>query len=484
MLKITLSNILKIGMEIATARDYNTLLDLFLNKIMEITNSDAGTMYLYQDHQLTYTITKNNTLNIFPDFSLTKDKSVTLPMKEDNICAYSALMKSIVNVSDIYQNTKFDFSYIYRQDSFLEYHTKSMLVVPIQNIDNEVIGVLQLINAQNKNQEIIPFSSECEYIVFSLASQMAVALSNLNHLQETKELLNSIVSVMTTAIDESTPYNANHTRNVTKYASEFIDFLNIQFSKGNFNEYFDENRKAQLILAAQLHDIGKIVIPLKVMNKSTRLGSSLESIQCRLKLLEAYLKIDHLIGRIDQDQYENEISFLKKSLEQILAINTTPILGHDQIDIVHSLSSKQYIHQDGSVIPYIEEEEKECLLIPKGTLTNGERKIMERHVLMTTKLLDEIHFSNSYANVPIWASRHHEYLDGSGYPNQLSAPDIPTDVRILVIIDIFESLTSNDRPYKDPIPFHKAFEILEDMVHEGKIDATLTKQLKLFYLSK
>ncbi|MDF2822044.1 MAG: metal dependent phosphohydrolase [Clostridiales bacterium] len=286
---------------------------------------------------------------------------------------------------------------------------------------------------------------------------------------------------MATAIDEKTPYNANHTRNVSKNIDEFLTFLNKQYNNGEFEEYFDDNRKEQLILAAQLHDIGKIVIPLKIMNKSTRLGSKYEVIASRFELLRAYIKIDFLEGNLSKKQYEESIQYLDHSIKEIIEINTISILEDSHIHVVESLSTKSYRKKDGTCIKYLEEEEKDCLLIQKGTLTISERKIMENHVVVTSKLLEEIHFNKSYVNVPTWARSHHEYLDGSGYPDKLEAKDLPTDVRILVIMDIFESLTSKDRPYKDPIPVQEAFDILNEMVVDGKLDGKLIKQLNLLY---
>jgi HD-GYP domain-containing protein (c-di-GMP phosphodiesterase class II) len=476
-----LSKILEIGISLAAQKDYNKLLELFFSEVMKITNSDAGTLYLYEDNSLKYKLTRNNSLKIINGNNGELVKHTPLDMDSNNVCVYSALNKKIVNIPDVYSNSLFDFTDTRKMDLVNGYHTKSMLVIPLELHEGGIMGVLQLINSTNTNGEFIPFSADTEYIAFSIASQATVSISNIKYLQETKELLYSIVSVMATAIDEKTPYNANHTRNVSKNIDEFLTFLNKQYNNGEFEEYFDDNRKEQLILAAQLHDIGKIVIPLKIMNKSTRLGSKYEVIASRFELLRAYIKIDFLEGNLSKKQYEESIQYLDHSIKEIIEINTISILEDSHIHVVESLSTKSYRKKDGTCIKYLEEEEKDCLLIQKGTLTISERKIMENHVVVTSKLLEEIHFNKSYVNVPTWARSHHEYLDGSGYPDKLEAKDLPTDVRILVIMDIFESLTSKDRPYKDPIPVQEAFDILNEMVVDGKLDGKLIKQLNLLY---
>ena len=73
---------------------------------------------------------------------------------------------------------------------------------------------------------------------------------------------------------------------------------------------------------------------------------------------------------------------------------------------------------------YITERERECLSVRKGTLTDDDRKIMESHVTMTAKILSKVHFNKSYSNVPRWASEHHEFLNGTGYPNHIQGEEL------------------------------------------------------------
>ena len=95
---------------------------------------------------------------------------------------------------------------------------------------------------------------------------------------------------------------------------------------------------------------------------------------------------------------------------------------------------------------------------------------MENHASITANLLSNFKFNKQYENVPKWAGSHHELLDGSGYPQGLMAKDIPIEVRMLTITDIYDALTCKDRPYKKPMPVDKAFSILYSMADEGKLD--------------
>lgn len=115
------------------------------------------------------------------------------------------------------------------------------------------------------------------------------------------------------------------------------------------------------------------------------------------------------------------------------------------------------------------------LRIRKGTLSNDEREAMQQHVVMTDRLLSQIHFSAGLSHVRQWAAAHHELLNGKGYPRQLTAGEIPPEVRILTILDIFDALVADDRPYKPGMPVQKALGILKTMAeHEGALDPALT----------
>ena len=100
--------------------------------------------------------------------------------------------------------------------------------------------------------------------------------------------------------------------------------------------------------------------------------------------------------------------------------------------------------------------------------------MMQSHAVMTDRLLSQIRFSPELSHVRKWAASHHEFLNGSGYPNHLSGEDIPAEVRILTILDIFDALTADDRPYKPGMSAERALSILQSMAEqEGKLDPAL-----------
>ena len=143
------------------------------------------------------------------------------------------------------------------------------------------------------------------------------------------------------------------------------------------------------------------------------------------------------------------------------------------------IAENVYQFENGTRLSYLTEKEKDCLSIRRGTLTEQEREIMESHVVMTHKILNKVHFSKNYSKVNLFASTHHEFLNGMGYPNHLKAEDLEIESRILAVVDIYDALTSTDRPYKKPMPKEKAYAILHEMaVKEGKLEDRLVTWLE------
>ncbi len=469
--------LLEMGILLTIEKNHNCLFELIMENAMNITNCDGGTLYLYEDGELHFKIMRTISLNIFQGGNGETIDMPPVPLREENVCAYSAIHEEIINIADVYHSEKFDFSGPQKYDALTGYHTQSMMVIPLKNRDGELIGVLQLINAM-EDGKIVPFDPDYEKAVMSLASQASISISNLRYLKEIKDMMYSYVGTMATIIDERTPYNGSHTKNVTEYTSGFVDYLNQEHAAGRFREYFDENRKEQLVMAASLHDIGKMSIPLSIMNKSTKLVRRLDDIVMKYRLLKSYYKIDFYEERISKEEYEEACRYLTEAEELVRKVNELPDLPEELEPRIRELAEKKYRSADGEEIPYLNEEEAECLLIKRGTLTPAERKVMESHVVITSHILSMVNFSTHYSNVPRWAGAHHEFLDGSGYPNHLTAEQMPTEIRILSLVDIFEALIAVDRPYKKPMSLDKAFGILTSMAQEGKLDQELVEKFQ------
>lgn len=472
-------DILKVGIQLTVEKDDNKLLNTIVDKGMQITNCDASTLYLYEDGVLKFRIMRTLSQNVCRGVDGEPITDIPpVPFKEENVCAYTAIHRKVVNIEDVYHSEEFDFSGPKRYDAMTGFRTQSMLVIPVENNTGDLIGVLQMMNAQDAEGNVIPFDPQYEIVIRSLGSLAAIELTNIQYVQEIKEQLHSFVEAMATAIDERTPYNGSHTRKVAEYATVLAKRINEKHAKGEIEEYFDEDRLERLQLAALLHDIGKMIVPRSVMNRATRMDKDMATLEDRFALLQCYYEIDFLKGKITEEEYKEKEALLKDIVEFVHRIDNVGFLQQEDFDRVQEIATMCYEKEDGETIPYLTERECVCLSVRKGTLTDEDRKIMEGHVSMTAKILSKVHFNKNYTDVPRWAAEHHEYLDGSGYPNHISGEQLDLETRILAIADIYDALTATDRPYKPPMPKAKACAILHSMASEGKLEERLVGWLE------
>ena len=487
-----------IGLALSIEKDLNKLLEMIVDEARKLSHADAGTLYIVDNanKNLRFEILQNDTMQTrmggtsgvaidLPDVPLYIDGQPN----HSNVSSYVALTGKTVNIPDVYEAEGFDFTGPRNYDASTGYRSKSMLVVALQNHENDIIGVLQLLNAQIPQTEVvIPFSEEYVDLVASLASQAAVALTNTQLIQDLQNLLYAFIKSIATAIDEKSPYTGGHINRVVDLTMMIAEKIN-QTTEGRFkNVYFSQDELEELRLAAWMHDVGKITTPEYVVDKS----SKLETIFDRINLIETrfgliaktietkYLqrKIDILKNNpVDLEQVEKLdtalLAELEANAEDLRFIRSCNLPGEfmddQKIERVQAIAQKTY-PLDGAMHPYLTDDEVTNLTIRKGSLTNEERKIIENHALMTLRILNQLPFPRKLTRVPEFASGHHEKLDGSGYPQNLGAKDLSLQARIMAVADIFEALTAKDRPYKEPMKLSQAIKIMGLMKKDQHID--------------
>ena len=460
---------------------YEKLLDILVAKMMEITNSDAGTLYIIENNKLNFRIVKNISLDIHQ----TIDDTENLPpisldeTNIENVSAYAAINNEIIIIDDVYKDESFNFVGPKNYDRITGYRTCSMLVMPLVSYNDdkpEVLGVIQLLNATDpKTGEVVSYNGVYDLSIITALSNIAAnTLANMLHTQEVHLLFNSLVAVMTQAIDERSAYNKHHTQNVAVYCKAFAEYLSSRFPPDH-PYYFTDRRIEALTVAANLHDIGKIIVPLEIMDKSDRLGRKIEDIRHRFVLKGYQLEIEMLRGNISKDKYKKEEIALKEALEFVEKANKISVLDSESYDKVQKLKEIVYQDDQGETVPIFTSDDIESLSIRSGTFTRRERTIMQEHVEITKRLLYSITFWKYYKDVPEWVINHHELLDGSGYPRGLSLDNIPFESCLLTIVDIFDALVAVDRPYKDGVPIEDALNILKDMAKQGKLHSELVE---------
>jgi len=491
-----IEHLTKIGVALSAERDLARLLELIIDEARNLTNADGGTLYVLSDdgHFLEFAIVQNKTLGIRMGCAGGKINwpPVRLADVQDNpnlanVSAYAALTGKVVNIPDVYNAVGFNFEGTREFDARNGYRSKSMLVVPMKNHEQEIIGVLQLLNAMGEEtEEVIEFSWEDQMITESFASQAAVALSKNRLIQDLESLLEAFVKTIALAIDEKSPYTGGHIRRVADITMAIADKINNSDGGPFARVQFSNDQMKELRFAAWLHDLGKITTPEYVVNKATKL----ETIFDRLDLVktrgEIILKDHELASLRTAPEEARKVDFqtnseedfanqLREDMRFLADVNSGAVaLGREEIARLQEIGSRKLVH-DGNMESLLTEDELHNLCVQHGTLTEKERDIINNHAMVTHKLLSQLPFPRNLKRVADYAALHHEKLNGSGYPWGLKEDEIPLQARILALADIFEALTAEDRPYKRANTLSEAVGILSGMVKAGHIDADLFK---------
>jgi len=482
----------EIGIALSTERNSNKLFEMILKQARNISNADGRTLYSKNEEgNLQFEILRNDTMNTimggtsgvdipYDPVQLWIDDSTP---NQTNVSAYVALTGKTVNIGDAYEEEGFDFTGTKAFDKNTGYRSKSFLTVPLKNHENDIIGVVQLINARDKNDNVIPFNDDMQEQVESLASQGAVALTNKKLVEELKTLFESFIQLIATAIDKKSEYTGGHCTRVPVITMMLADAV-AETTEGKYKDFsMTEDERYELYIAAWLHDCGKVATPPHVVDKGTKLETifdRIELIRTRMALLKkdaeiAFLK-RQLNGEPSQD-YDEEYNSSIKELEENMAFLEKSNVGgefmkpEDQ-EKVKSIGQKKVL-MFGNNENFLTDNEIENLSIKKGTLLPEEREIINDHIVITIEMLEQLPYPKQLKNVPEFAGGHHEKMDGTGYPKGLKEDQMSPQAKIMAIADIYEALTAPDRPYKDGKKISDAMRIMGFMKNDYHIDEDL-----------
>jgi HD-GYP domain-containing protein (c-di-GMP phosphodiesterase class II) len=498
----------KIGVALSAERDINKLLQMILAKSREITAADAGSLYLVErgkertataDDHLRFKLAQNDSLT---DLSF---EERTMPLNEESIAGYVALTGQAVNVADAYDlppGSTFQISRAFDQRS--GYRTKSVLVVPMKDHQDEVVGVVQLINKKRDatavlrpvslvDEAVIPFTAVDLELVTSLASQAAVAFENTLLIQDIRNLFESFVKASVTAIESRDPTTSGHSERVavlTVGIAEKVDAVDA----GAFRDVrFTRDQIQEIRYASLLHDFGKVGVREKVLIKGKKLfvGEML-LIRQRIAYVKRSLEAEYLRAKLDQiksgnappellAQMDRDYEARRDEIDQvqrmIIQANEPTVLEEESFRALMDLPNRTFSDIEGKPQPFLTPNEALALQIRRGSLSEKERREIESHVTHTFQFLSQIPWTGEFSRVPEIAYAHHEKLDGTGYPRRLTEMDIPIQSKMMTISDIFDALVAWDRPYKKSVPVEKALSILDEEASQGKLDQNL---LRLF----
>jgi HD-GYP domain-containing protein (c-di-GMP phosphodiesterase class II) len=489
-----------IGVSLSAERDTDALLALILGKARAITNSDAGSIYLVEEPpdgppRLRFKLAQNDFVDVpFVEFSM--------PISDESVAGYVARSGEILELDDAYAPPAGARYHINRSfDERTGYRTKSMLVVPMRTPTGETIGVLQLINckrdgrrrfpsAEAIERETIPYPERFIGLAASLASQAAVALQNSRLLQSIQSLFEGFVAASVTAIESRDPTTSGHSFRVAELTCALAAAVD-RADRPPFREVrFTPEQMKELRYASLLHDFGKVGVREEVLVKAKKLyPGQLELIRQRVELIRRGLqlgitqrKLDRLLREgpaaaaalADEDR---ELALLLQEVDEhfraVVTANEPSVMAEETASKILHLAERAYPDPEGPPRTMITPEEARVLSIPRGSLTPEEYRQIQSHVVHTYQFLSQIPWTRELARVPEIARAHHEKLNGTGYPEAITAERIPIQSKMMTITDIFDALTASDRPYKAAVPLERALDILGFERKAGAIDADL-----------
>ena len=494
-----LINLFKIAQKMQTEMDLSVLLEMIVEQAKIFTHADAATLYLLSDDkkELVFKVSHNDTLNIHIDSLHSDVKWPNLPLYLDNlqpntkmVSVLSALNKESIIISDVYNTSTFDFSGARQFDKTTGYRSKSMLVVPLLNHENETIGVLQLINKNNAYGDILPFDPFDEESTKALASQASVAIVNNRLINELEESFELFIATIAKAINTRSYHTGEHVRKVSIIANMIAKGIH-ESDKGPYKDiYYTDEDINQIYMAALIHDVGKIATPEHIMEKGKKLETIFDRIALideRIEILKRDIKIKYLEKELkalkNQEDIQEELQ--REEQKELSNLDDIKIFLHEsnvggeyledkKVSKLEEISKKTYKF-DGKNVQFLRGDELPNLSIRRGTLNDEERDIIYNHANVTVELLNAIKFPKRLKKSPDIASKHHEKLDGTGYPRQLNAEQLTLEDRIMIMADMFEALSTSNRSYRSANSMTEIAAILQNFIDKGHMDGDLVK---------
>ncbi|MBN2403674.1 MAG: HD domain-containing protein [Spirochaetes bacterium] len=513
-------DLINIGKSLSTIKDPDELLKNILMISKKITCADAGSIYITEENEagkkylrFKYSHTFNRKLPM---------EEFTLSINKNSIAGYVATKGEVLNIPDAYNIPKkapysFDISF----DRRTNYICRSMLVVPMRNHIDQIIGVIQLINSKQSsgcrikngseafgiklktpedfNRLVVPFDSRYESLMESVAGQAAIAIENNRMIKQIQNQFEEFIKASVTAVESRDIATSGHSFRVAEICKEMARAISGKKS-GRFKDIkYSDTEIKELEFAALLHDFGKVYIDINIFKKEKKLyQKEFENLILKFNYLYKFIELGYTfqqtgqaekkITKVIADLEHKKEEKLKKIIrikDRITLLNEPSITEKDPRQILSQIQKEikgiKLFDIDGNRINLITKNERRNLEIKRGSLNSIERKEIHNHVVLSYNFVSKIPWPPEYKNIPAIVLYHHEMLDGSGYPKGIRGDKIPVQARIMAIADIYDALIAADRPYKKAIDHSTALKILKEEAENNRIDKDL---LEIFIKQK
>ena len=483
--------LIDIGLALSSEKNPARLMETILLEAKSIANADAGTLYIRtKDDKLDFTILRTDSL--FVAQGGTTGVDISLPSVEmfdekgqpnnQNIVSYSAITGTTVNVSDAYDSDKFDFTGTKKFDESTGYRSTSFLTIPLKNYQEEVIGVLQLLNSiDEETGEVVAFSKEIEPLIEALASQAAVALENQNLIESQKVLLDSFIELMASAVDAKSAYTGGHCQRVPEL-TEMLATAACESTLPNFKDFdLNEEEWYELHIGAWLHDCGKVTTPEYVVDKATKLETitdRIHEVRMRFELMKRDAVIAYQQKVIDgatdldvlKEQLDQKVVQLEADFEFVAECNLGgEFMAEDKIHRLKQIAELTWTRTLSDRSGVSQEELKRKSKTPEPDLPVEEKLLADRsdHIIEHDAVVHSAAADNLYGfkvDVP-----EHKYNLGEVYNLSIARGTLTAEERFKINDHIVQTIVM-----LESLPFPKHLERVPEIAggHHEKMDGT------------
>lgn len=463
---------------------------------------------------LNLSISGTSNIRLFPSAFLPEAKN----KKNKRPSEACAIYGKIINSKNIFTEPNIEASFLKEFDKINNYTTVSVLTFPLFDSKRNVIGVAQFVNARDERGKIVNFTSDVQDRMIAVCQIIASILERKQQAESFTQLLESFIDILAKAIDAKSPYTGQHCQKVP-IITRMLATAAVDETSGPLKDFEMSDREwYALHIASWLHDCGKIITPEYVMDKSAKLETihnRIHEIRNRFEILRRDAHIQYLQKRLQNtDTQENLQAELVAKVKELnddfefvgqCNIGDKPLTPEDiaKLDKISRLSFTRYFNRMTGLswgekqlienqTPYTKPEtefvlqdrpeqtaapynrgELFNLKTPRGTINPDERKKINEHIVTTINMLKNLSLPQDLAEIVEYAGAHHERVDGKGYPNGLTGDQMSIPAKIMAIADVFEALTAQDRPYKEPKKLSEVLKIMQEMKNSGHLDPDL-----------
>jgi HD-GYP domain-containing protein (c-di-GMP phosphodiesterase class II) len=361
-----LLDILSVVTALSDARDLRTLLHLILTISRQLTNSDAGSIFLVEradphadpggGDQLWFAALQNDSMQRASVQGGVAERleqqllEIRFPFSSERLVGWCAISGDVLNIADVYQlDPALPYRFDRSVDQRLGYRAVSMLTLPLRSTGGEIVGVMQLINRKhaaaaritpaNASELVRPFDTNDQRLIEALASQAAVCVERTQLLESQEHLIDAIITILAGAIDAKSPYTGGHCKRVPELA-QMLAMAAAATTSGPLADFSfaDEDARREFRIAAWLHDCGKVTTPEYVVDKATKLETiynRIHEIRTRFEVLLRDAEIERLQGLLaggDAEELAARFEARRQQLQDDFAFVATSNVGAERFD--------------------------------------------------------------------------------------------------------------------------------------------------------